>query len=83
MAPDSYLTLNKFDLLSLIQNIIIMNLRQRKTKIKVIFKPKRNLNYNMRMHFVNLQDLAYLLASLEGKSYKAYNDILGKKLFIT
>ena len=24
------------------------------------------------------QDLAYVLSSLEGKSYKAYNDILGK-----
>ena len=25
-----------------------------------------------------LQDLAYLLADLEGKGYKAYNEILGK-----
>ena len=28
----------------------------------------------------NLQDLAYLLSTLEGKGYKAYNDILGKHL---
>ena len=28
----------------------------------------------------NLQDLAYLLSTLEGKGYKAYNDILGKNL---
>lgn len=28
----------------------------------------------------NPQDLAYLLSTLEGKGYKAYNDILGENL---
>ena len=35
----------------------------------------------LTLFFVNNpQDLAYLLSTLEGKGYKAYNDILGENL---
>lgn len=36
---------------------------------------------SLTLFFINNpQDLAYLLSTLEGKGYKAYNDILGKNL---
>ena len=35
----------------------------------------------LKLFFINNpQDLAYLLSTLEGKGYKAYNDILGENL---
>ena len=37
-----------------------------------------NLGSSISILVFQLQDLAYLLAGLEGKGYKAYHDILGK-----
>ena len=38
----------------------------------------QDLGSSISILVFQLQDLAYLLADVEGKGYKAYNDILGK-----
>ena len=67
------------------RNFLVLAMKKKPFSMKMRTDPRKKQLLQMlgllTLFFINTpQDLAYLLSTLEGKGYKAYNDILGENL---